>query len=455
MIHSKKLIDAMHEGKLDLHCVDVRISQKFEGGINLKGYGVLKVNQVGTIYLEFICKEANEIHLQNFYSAFPEDPFDSTQKLFLEAETLDGYLVCAEEFSIKINAFDPRPPFRVVIFLHEVYLPDSNAYYKKTESYLYFELLEKARVPANKMNSMSSTYGEESSSWNESEIVLEGANVTIIDKKDRIIVKVDGSFDMDWLYNALLFYIGLSSGVMPQPYCLIKGAGESITLHLKSTRRPLKNKNIPAPFPSGSTGNGWPNCHYEILREMMLVKKSRPLYFESSYSQWVRVWHAFNSENSIAILTLGVAIEGLLNDIFIPALKRLAVDEALEEAKKKLIAELEKLEASDAHKESLVKHVDRWGNIHAGKALSMLVEKGLVQEVERVAWGDLRHSAAHPKFKENTEARQEKEHNRISICLTLFYRLVLNVYSYNGGMHEFGKVRNAEFVKRDFVKVLD
>lgn len=44
MINSEKLIDAMHEGKLDLHCVDVKISQKFEGGLNLQGYGVLKIN---------------------------------------------------------------------------------------------------------------------------------------------------------------------------------------------------------------------------------------------------------------------------------------------------------------------------------------------------------------------------------------------------------------------------
>lgn len=122
---------------------------------------------------------------------------------------------------------------------------------------------------------------------------------------------------------------------------------------------------------------------------------------------------------------------------------------------KKLIAELAKIEASDTHKESLVKHVERWGNIHAGKALSMLVEKGLIQEEEKVAWGELRNSAAHPRFKENTEARQEKEHNRISICLNLFYRLILNVYSFQGAMFELGKVRSAKFLKREFVKILD
>ncbi|MFJ4153435.1 hypothetical protein ACIPZF_01310 [Pseudomonas sp. NPDC089752] len=454
MINSEKLIDAMHEGKLDLHCVDVKIRQKFEGGLNLQGYGVLKVNQVGTIYLEFICKEADDIPAQSFYSEFPEDPFDSAQKLYLEAVTLDGDSIFAEEFSIKINVFNRRPPFRIPVFLHEIYLMDSSEYYKNTENYLYFELLEKAQIPANKMNKTTSTYGEESSSWDETELVVEGAKVTIIDKKDRTMVKASGKFDTEDLYSALLFYIGLSSGGMPQPYCLIKGSGESLALHLKSTHKPLRNKNIPPPFPSASSGNGWPSCHYEILRSMLKIKTSKPLYFDASYSQWMRVWHAFNSVNNITILTLGVAVEGLLNDIFIPALKSDSLDEPFEESKKQLIAELGEIEAPDDQKKSLITHVERWGNIHAGKALSLLVGKGLILEGEKFAWNELRNSAAHPKFRENTEARQEKEHKRISACLTLFYRLILNVYSYDGGMYEFGKVRSAEFVKRDFVNIL-
>ena len=106
MINSKKLIDEMHEGNIDLHCVEVSITQKFEGGINLKGYGAMKVNQVGTIYLDFICREVSEIPIQSFNSAFPEDPFNSNQKLYLEAVTLEGDLIYAEEFSLKISVFN-------------------------------------------------------------------------------------------------------------------------------------------------------------------------------------------------------------------------------------------------------------------------------------------------------------------------------------------------------------
>lgn len=454
MINANKLIDAMHEGSLEVHCVHVSIRQKIEHGLSLNGYGVLRVNKVGTLYLEIICKEANGVPAGDFYSAFPADPFDSTQKLYLEAETLDGEVVYAEEFSIRISAFDRRPPFKLHVLLHEVYLLDTDRQAKSLDNYLYFELFEKSNIPANKMNSMSSTYGSESMSWDESEISLDGSKVAILNKKDRTVVRASGKFDPEGFYKTLLFYIGMSSGVMPQPYCLIRNTSDSASIHLKSTNRQLRNKKIPEPFPSATAGGDWPNCQYDILREMIRVKSDAPLHFDSSYSQWMRVWHAFNSEKSITILTLGVAIEGLLNDIFIPALEMNAADEVFEKSKNDLIDKVKKIEADDAHVNSLVKHVERWGNIHAGKALSMLVEKGLVLDDEKIAWGDLRNSAAHPKFKENTEARQEKEHRRISKCLTLFYRLILNIYSYSGPMYEFGKIRDADFVKREFVKIL-
>ena len=455
MINSDKLIDAMREGNLELHCVEVSIKQKFEGGLSLSGYGILKVNKVGTLYLEFICREASKIPPQSFYSTFPEDPFDSTQKLYLQAVTLEGDTICAEEFSIRINAFNRHPPFRLPILLHEVYVLYPTDYQENTENYLYFELLEKAQVPANKLNSVSSTYGEESYSWDESEIDIGEAKVTVIDKKNKVVVKANGIFDEDELYTILLFYIGLTSGVMPQPYCLIKRTEGNTSLYLKSTNKALRNKQMPAPFPGATSGHGWPGCHYNILKEMQRVKGTNQLRFNSSYSQWVRVWHAFNSEHSIAVLTLGIAIEGLLNDIFIPTLKLVAIDDGFVRVKKELVSELEKIKASDEHRETLIKSVERWGNVHAGKALSMLVEKGVIQESERVAWGELRNSAAHPKFKENTEARQEKEHRRISLCLNLFYRLILNVYAYEGVVFEFGKVRKNDLVKRDYVNILN
>ncbi|MFW9082950.1 hypothetical protein ACOI7N_00050 [Pseudomonas sp. P2758] len=455
---AEKLIDSMRDGKLELHCVSVTITQKCQGGLVLKGYGVLKTNKVGTIYLEFICLEAKSKSgsvVTGFHESFPDDPFDQSQKLYLEAKSLGGDHIYAEEFSLRISIFNRAAPYRLHIFLHEIYIIESHKRLPSSKNYMFFELMEIPCIPTNKMNTESSSYGEESHSWNETEIQIEGARITVVKRNDRVEVRATGDFDADELYHSLLFYFGLSSGRLPQPYCLIKHVGSEIFLYFKTIRNGLRGKKIPAPITDTAVGEGFPACHYAILTSILKVKRNNPLRFNSAYSQWQRVWHSFQSENNIAILSLGVAVEGLLNDVFIPELKRANVDQELEEAKTALINGIGKLDARHDHKQTLISSVERWGNIHSAKALTILVEKGLVLQDEKKAWGDLRNSAAHPVFKENNEASELKARERISKTLTLFYRLVLNVFDYDGPMYEFRVSNKPEFVKREHVQVLD
>jgi len=458
MFAAEKMIDSIRDGKLELHCVSVSISQKFENGLCLRGHGVLKVNRVGTIYLEFICMEANNNFSSmtgNFHESFPDDPFNPSKKLYLEAISLDGDRIFAEEFSLRISVFNRQAPYRLHIFFHEIYFPEENQKETISNNYMYFEFVEKSHIPANKMNTESNSYGDESHTLNESEIQIEGATVTIRDRKDRIEVRVKGEFEADELYKCLIFYVGLSSGTMPQPYCLIKRVNSERVMYLRSTNNKLREKSMPAPITDAAYGEGHPACHYAILASMLRIRRSHPLHFDSTYSQWQRVWHSFQSENNIAILSLGVAVEGVLNDIFIPELKRASFDRELETAKAALIEGLSKLDARDDHKKTLISSVERWGNIHSAKALAILVEKGLVLLIEKKAWGELRNSAAHPVFKKNNEASELKERARLSNTLTLFYRLVLNVFGYDGPMYEFRGDKKPEFVKRKHVPILD
>lgn len=458
VVAADKLIDAMHGGTLEIHCVSVCVSQKIDDGVNLKGYGILKINQVGTLYLEFICLEAINVHKKlstGFQTIFPDDPFDQNQKLYLEALTLDGDQLFAEDFSVRISVFKRQAPYRINIFLNEVFSIDNDEDEERANSYMYFEMRDKVRIPANKMNTESSSYGDNSTSWNESEIKAEDATVNVVVKSDRIEVRVSGQFDPDELYPALLFYLGLSSGVMPQPYCVIKRVGREGRMHFKTIRKGIQGKTVAAPITEATSGEGFPASHYALLGSMLRVKRDNPLRFKSAYSQWQRMWHAFQSENNIAILTLSVAVEGLLNDVFIPELKLASVDKELEAAKAVLIEQLGNIKGRDDHIKTLISSVERWGNIHAAKALGLLVDKELVLKEEKKAWGDLRNTAAHPTYKETNEASQLKEQNRIYRTLTLFYRLLLNIFSYDGPMYEFRGGERPAFVKRPFVRVLD
>ncbi len=457
MIATEKLIDAMRGGNLELHCVSVSIIQKREGGLCLEGYGVLKVNKVGTLYLEFIClrnERKPPSTVTGFHESFPNDPFDPSQKLYLEATSLSGDQIFAQEFTIRISVFNRQAPYRLHVLLHEIYFFDGTGKRADSESYMYFEIMEKPLIPANKMNTESSSYGDESSSWNESEIQVENAMVSITDRRNRIEVRASGVFEADELYKSLIFYIGLSSGKMPQPYCLIKRVGGVTVIYLKSIRNVLRGKSMPAPITDAVSDDGFSMRHYAILKSMFRVKCNNSPRFESAYSQWQRVWHSYQSENAIAILSLGVAVEGLLNDVFIPELKRTNVDRELEKAKAALIEGLARLDAPEKYRATLISSVERWGNIHPARALAILVEKGLILQVEKKAWSQLRNSAAHPRFRENNEACEVKEQARIFNTLTLFYRLVLNVFDYDGPMYEFRGNKKPEFFQRKYVQVL-
>lgn len=459
MISAEKHIENIRSGKLDLHCVSVLITQKFKEGLTLKGYGTIKINKVGTIYLEFICLEDNlklNKKTTSFQASFPDDPFDQDQKLYLEATTLDGDKVFAKEFSIRLNMFARQPPYRFHILLHEISFTNSEESQGfESKSYIYFEFLEKPRIPANKRNSEKNSYGEESHSWNESEIKIEDTTITIIDRNDRVEARARGDFDSEELYQAMIFYIGLSSGSLPQPYCFIERTDCHTTMHFKSVRINLRGKSIPAPITENFISEGFPACHYAILPSILKLKREHPLRFESAFSQWKRVWHSFQSENDIAMLSLGVAVEGILNDVFIPEMKRTIVDKELETTKSLLISQLDKLDARNDHKQTLISTVERWGNIHPAKALSILSDKSLVLKPERKAWIDLRNAAAHPVFKENNEARQIKERDRTANTLNLFYRLILNILKYEGPIFKFRANSQPDTIRADHIEVLD
>lgn len=86
------------------------IEQKKESGIRLSGHGIIKINTVGTLYLEFVCLETHNIPVSIWGDHFPDDPFAADQKLFLSAVTVNNDKLSATEFSLRIGLFD-RPPF--------------------------------------------------------------------------------------------------------------------------------------------------------------------------------------------------------------------------------------------------------------------------------------------------------------------------------------------------------
>nr|MDC2855819.1 hypothetical protein [Ningiella sp. W23] len=73
------------------------------------------------------------------------------------------------------------------------------------------------------------------------------------------------------------------------------------------------------------------------------------------------------------MLTISVAVEGVLNDIFIPAIVDDLKDQELEEEKKRISLLVDGLaDISAEHIESIRKFIARWGNVHPKKCWTTL-----------------------------------------------------------------------------------
>ncbi|WLI25286.1 hypothetical protein PSH85_06060 [Pseudomonas simiae] len=216
---------------------------------------------------------------------------------------------------------------------------------------------------------------------------------------------------------------------------LMTRIGNDTKHHIRSINKKINKNKIPRPVNDllmlGK--KEWNDRHhFQLLNNILHIQKNLPKFFNSTISQWKRVWQGFNATQSITALTLTVSIEGLLIDLFIPQLEANNKDADFEKQKDLIIETLSKSEITPNHLETIISSVRRWGNIHANAALKILAEKGLITKAEVKAWIDLRNSSAHPKYSEMTAKREAKERDRLMLCLTLYYRLNLNIYGYTG-----------------------
>lgn len=104
-----KKIEQLRTGDLVLHCVQVEVFQKMDDGLKMSGHGTIKVNNVGTIYMEFICIASENVPRTLFSDSLPKDPLNDDHKLYLRAQTIDGDVYESDGFSIKINMNSSRP----------------------------------------------------------------------------------------------------------------------------------------------------------------------------------------------------------------------------------------------------------------------------------------------------------------------------------------------------------
>jgi len=279
---------------------------------------------------------------------------------------------------------------------------------------------------------------------------LSRPNIIRRDGYTQVSCHFNGS-NVEDLKEALLFYLGFTSGRLIQPYIIVQQNGHTIETIISSVDDTLVYQEIPPPVSDivyGVNKNSLDNYHFDLFRNILNARMSDKNLFESTFSQWSRIWHSFHSyEIGVLMLTLSVAVEGILNDIFIPKLTDILKDDEFEAKKEKIICSIRSIADIDGdHLNSISKYISKWGNVHSKRAIEFLIKKEIVTSQQRKCWIDLRNSSAHPKLVKISEGRRKKDYNQIIICLGMFYCLVLNSYSYKGPLYAYEKVKDNRLV---------
>jgi len=448
-------IEKLRNGELVLHCVQVEIFQQMDNGLKMSGHGTIKINSVGTIYMEFICTISENIPNAFFNEKLPKDPLDNGQKLYLRAQTIGGFIYESDGFSIQVNFNSSHPPAHHYIFLSSIYSYSTTEPYEPADnSYLYFEFSENFNIPANKSNSVVSSLGSESHSWNQTVLDMEGYSISMVKKAGYTEVRVTGSFEPEVLLLCLKFYIGFSSASMPQFVYIQKREGTNKQETISSVDNTQKHQRASSPMVANVVGEN-SIYHYMLFNRILYLHENNHKHFESIYSQWERVWFSFQSKNSIMMLTLSVAIEGLLNDIYIPAFKTSEENIELAYEIAEIKQQIKTLHLTEIQRGRLLSNVSYWKAITAATALEKLIVQGVITKEDKKLWQELRNESAHPKVRENNLANERLEHEKVSSCLNLFHKLVLNTLAFSGPIAILQAGKEPSYIKLIHTEVLN
>ncbi len=448
--------DAIRNCEYSIHCHEVVIQQEeLEDGFKLNGYGIIKMESNGNIVLEFVCTGCNKSLLD--VQQLPEDKIDQKQNLRLQANAIGGTVFESSNFSFYTPSFGGSILPRVYyIALPKITFLDG---IKSDKEVLYMEMSHKSQIPPNHKNETKSTYGRSTLSWNQTNLNHEGIDIRFIQHSEHLEISAIGKkLDVENIKNSITLYLGLSSGSLATPYYeRIERKGEQKGIIYSTHKRTLKNF-IPPPlsqFVHDDNRNLISDSHYELFYNILSLSRNERQLFDSVFSNWKRVWYSFMSPVlSVQSLTLSISIEGILNDAYIPLMERWDRSKEDEKEKEKVLELVNQMSGlSEKSISRLCSQVGAWGKYYPKKVLERLKEAKAIEEIHITSWISMRNAATHPRLSEENEIKKRKDLQRVTRCLGLFYRLILNIFSYCGPMNAFEEPRERKFIMYSSVRL--
>ncbi|KQA16608.1 hypothetical protein [Vibrio metoecus] len=428
-------ISSVRSSEMEIHCLSVRIWQNHADGLRLNGHGTIKQNKFGTLFLEMVCTETvyKPIGQLQPQLRFPQDHLNPEHKLFAELVDISGKVWETQGFKLELSGFQLNT--NKVIYTLLPYIASEEFREESVDMpYLHLEFEQEIDIPFNKSNrTLSTATGSESFGFNELCFEVDGLDIRIVNESDYRFVKVKGDFVPEDLERCIRFYLGFSCGVFLQPYILFINVGNINKCTIRSFNNQISHKRSTNPIPSDiHIPEGGNNYSINLFQRVLALYSEDIKYFDCVSSQWERVWRGFNSSDDIAELVLSVAVEGVLNDIYIPDFKQSRQDQQLIEAIKEIKLKLNELDIDVTYLSRLQSSVSYWKNITAARALDILIAEGVLADNDKKLWNSIRNTSAHPLSKELSNVEEQKKRDDLYSCIDIFHKLILNVLAYSG-----------------------
>ncbi|OTH00994.1 hypothetical protein [Acinetobacter sp. ANC 4973] len=431
---NERFTDDVRNKKIELNCTEILIYQN--KGMCLKGYGKIKINSVGTIYLDFICQSAYNLPEIEFFSTkYPKNDLIAEQVFNLIGKTLDGRTFTSKSFNVKLNHQIYLLPIQIYIFLSYIEFSEK---VKNEISFLYLETQQILEIPSN---TITSTIGDSRSERNETIFSLFNDNLKfryVKNYQNKSYIELIGNFQTNRTHDCLRLYYGLTTGCLLQFYYSFQQIKKERIQRINSINTNKIDHRFFQVCPTNiSVDNKLSlDFHENFLVIIFKLAAENENIFNSVFEQWSRLWDASRSTQQILNLVITTSVEGLLNDIFIPIFEE-DVDQKLLDEISNIKNIIKALDINHSYKQRLHNSISYLKNITANKALNLLVIKKVLTKDEVKVWKELRNEVAHPKNKILDIDDQKKVESNFLLCLNLFNNLIFQALRYDGVRYYF------------------
>ena len=461
-----KAIDAIRDGKWELNCLAMEVTRT-DGTRRYCGSGSVRQDSCGklafTLYdIDYVLhsKTINEDITHDGLKAgqfFPRDHYfilratDTWNEVWISTPTLDVHVDSAVTKGAVVSGTVPELSSEEDLSglwerMQQQEKRDRNTYFLRPW-YEYHFFSDIGMFPCNTTTHNETKVAKKvrSQSWSLSVAEFEscgfefqlskptGKAVLIVSQKEPG-ESLQENADIRFV-EALQFVLG-----KPIHWRLLQiGVANRKIARIRSTHP----NRIPKTFPPIELYTG---AHFESVwtlfdKHLSVIASYREVTWHQLTSRLFSVQHSSSYLWNARMLTLGVEVEGLLNDEYPakvdgPANIAVAVD-----AVAAFLEQAAKGHASAVDTESCNRIKSSLGHLKGTSAinkLKRLAAQGVVRDEDVQAWGHVRHKSAHAQRDETAMTQDNSQ--RLDRVLVLFYHLIFHRLGYTGNYTDYGQL---------------